>query len=500
MEKNKQLTLWQRWFPNVSVGFFSYRDHLVPIERDIIRSTGKSTQWGIVFSPGRVWSEPTDKGWSRGSFPFVLTGPNYNESHNGIATFVYNDTRISRVRFQIVQEASPWNRFLAWGELEPTMTRIKKSDRELLETRFDEELAARLPILSLADLEQAGTDSQDVVANWPGGQHVSVSGVVVDGRIYRSECKTPMGDFPYCDAMRHGVFSVTKSMGAMLSYLWLAQKYGEEIADYKIVDYLDVTADHSGWEEVTFADALNMVTGVGDLSHDRNSPVNDEDDGSLFTRFSENKRSVKRKLEVVFSGHNYPWGAGEVFRYRTVDTFVLAAAMDSLLKRHEGAQANLWDQLSEEVLRPIGIKVLPILHTVEPDGSRGVPILGAGLYVSIDDVAKITGLLQRGGRHKGRQLLNPTLLDEALTQGLNKGKPTAWKEEGEELRYYLSLWNLSVELGDCVISAPHMVGYGGNLVQLLPHGVTSFYFEDGKSWQLTELARAAHRARWLCVQ
>ena len=49
-----------------------------------------------------------------------------------------------------------------------------------------------------------------------------------------------------------------------------------EIFDYKIRDYLDVTASHAGWEQVTFADALNMVTGVGDKSHSKTSTDNDE--------------------------------------------------------------------------------------------------------------------------------------------------------------------------------------------------------------------------------
>ena len=36
------------------------------------------------------------------------------------------------------------------------------------------------------------------------------------------------------------------------------------ILELKIKDYVTVTAAHDGWERVTFADALNMATGIGD--------------------------------------------------------------------------------------------------------------------------------------------------------------------------------------------------------------------------------------------
>jgi len=69
--------------------------------------------------------------------------------------------------------------------------------------------------------------------------------------------------------MRHGVFSVTKSLGAAVALWRLAQKYGDEVLALKIKDYVPVTAAHDGWERVTFADALNMATGIGDNAPQR---------------------------------------------------------------------------------------------------------------------------------------------------------------------------------------------------------------------------------------
>jgi hypothetical protein len=57
--------------------------------------------------------------------------------------------------------------------------------------------------------------------------------------------------------------------------------------------------------------------------------------------------------------------------------------MDAYLKQREGPNAHLWDMVEREVLRPIGIRHLPKMHTIEADGSRGIPLLGCGLYLSV---------------------------------------------------------------------------------------------------------------------
>ena len=59
------------------------------------------------------------------------------------------------------------------------------------------------------------------------------------------------------------MWSVTKTAAGMLTLMRLAQKYGDEILDYRIRDYLDVTATHDGWDGVTFRHAMSMATGIG---------------------------------------------------------------------------------------------------------------------------------------------------------------------------------------------------------------------------------------------
>src|SRR5215468_10705674 len=88
--------------PGFSVAFFTDGDQLVPVLRDVIPGAR------IILSRGRVWSEPGDGGLSRASFPFVSINEVNNFTHNTIATFVYDDTRVSRLAVQTVQETARW--------------------------------------------------------------------------------------------------------------------------------------------------------------------------------------------------------------------------------------------------------------------------------------------------------------------------------------------------------------------------------------------------------
>src|SRR6185503_5736730 len=76
-----------------------------PVTRGVIGTTMPA----IVVSPGRVWSEPADGGMSRASLPFIVTNPLYNEMYNGVATFLFDDTRVSGFHAQIVQETAPFD-------------------------------------------------------------------------------------------------------------------------------------------------------------------------------------------------------------------------------------------------------------------------------------------------------------------------------------------------------------------------------------------------------
>jgi hypothetical protein len=136
-------------FPALKANFFTYQDHLVPVERNRLLESEKST-WYIILAPGRIWSEPGDNGYSRASFPFTLihSKSNYSQTHNGIATFLFDDKNVSALRFQIVQEAAPQEKFDAWGQADMKYLPSSLPDQIALTQQFVNELAHQTPIRS----------------------------------------------------------------------------------------------------------------------------------------------------------------------------------------------------------------------------------------------------------------------------------------------------------------------------------------------------------------
>ena len=489
-------------FPGVTIEFFSDEEYLVPVVRDLMEPGNSKSFWQIQVEPGKVWSETGDHGFSRASFPFMLTGSVEGEAYNGIATFLYNENSVSNLRYQVVQQSTPYlvkTWFVAWSHIPVDFRPGDVDERARLTAEFRQELAGRIPRRDWSELETkydpallADFDSSiDPVL-------VTTSGLILDGLVYAKPSRTPYGDYPFPEEMRHGVWSVTKSMLGMVAMLRMAQKYGDEVFALKIRDYLDVTADHGGWDEVTFGDALNMATGIGAGS-------NNVDPNNILDGYIEADQDVydawylvpglDEKLAYVFRNANHPWGPGVHARYRDRDIFVLSAAMDSLLKSREGSDADLWHMMTDEVYKPIGIRHMSSKFTAEPDGSRGVPFLGWALFMTVDDIAKVTMLLQNGGRHKGKQILSPTKLAEALYQTEIRGLPTGAVNDFGAHSYHMTFWHTPYTTeSDFDTSVAEMHGWGGMLVCLMPNGMTGFRIGNGGTRSL-EMIEAAERIR-----
>ncbi len=156
----------------------------------------------------------------------------------------------------------------------------------------------------------------------------------------------------------------------------------------------------------------------------------------------------------------------------------------------EGPQADIWDMVFEEVYKPIGIYHAPLMRTVEPDGSRGVPILGYGLYPTVEDMAKVALLIRNNGQFQGRQLLQGEKLAEAILRIEETGLPTG-VTNGSGF-YHLSFWSepyRSSQKGKFMV--PYMSGFGGNRVVFNPNGMISFRFTDSMDYDLLPLVKVA---------
>ncbi len=474
----------QRFFPGFSVGFVAVDGYLVPSERSIIVNPDN---WSLILSPGRVWSEPGDNGRSRASFPFTLGSPpdrqyGAGETHNGVAAFLFDDTSVSSFRFQITQETAPdGDIYDMWGQVPMEYDPGVIDETGDMASSFAQELADQVPVADWSDLK--AMVKSDVLDSFTAGlapDEISAAGIVVDGVVYLQPSRTRSGDYPYPRYMQHGAASVSKSIGAGVAMLWLAEKYGDDVFDLLIADYLDVTADHDGWADVTFGDVLNMATAVGDNSADRMPyDIGTNETGLDYRKFYVAETAIG-KLEAAFAAGNYSWGPNEIVRYTSSQTFVLAAAMDAFLNTREGPDADLWESLSEEVYRPVGIHHMTMMSIPNGDGEGGIPYMASGLRLTIDDVAKIATLLQNSGTHNGEQLLHPTRTSDALCRsGQLAGLPTGKTFADGDQAYHASFWSIAhrTEAGT-YCQVPFMSGAGGITIFIAPNGVSTFVFTD----------------------
>lgn len=170
--------------------------------------------------------------------------------------------------------------------------------------------------------------------------------------------------------------------------------------------------------------------------------------------------------------------------------------MTNFLKAKQGPEADIWEMVLKEVYEPIGIQHAPIMRTHEPDGSKGIPIFGYGLYPTIHDVAKVAALFHNGGRFEGQQLLHAGKLAEALYQTELTGLPTGERNEYGDATYHMSFWSLPYRTDrGAFVLVPYMSGYGGNHVALMPNGMTAFRFADAHIYGVDSMVRVAAAMR-----
>jgi hypothetical protein len=468
-------------FPGVAISFFTDNGDLVPYTQDVIRYGSNNrghSYWDIIVQPGRVWSRLDDGGWSRAAFPFALVNSIEGETHNGLATFLYKDGRVSNLRFQIVQQTAPFyikDGFVAAGLVRATFAPVATDQLSSLKKIYEDDRTDAVPIASWDDLTAKVGSAK--LANFDGVMRagdIVLSGLDYRGTFYLKGCQSAGGQLPWCDRARFGVWSATKALANETALLRLAEKYGPTVFELKIADYWPEAARYPGWDRVRFEDAINMATGIGNGSAKREP--NDTSDGYLDPSYSKwyEARSIQDKVTALLKdGGVYPWGPGQVTRYRDQDMFILGVAMDRFLKSKEGPTANIWSMLQREVFAPIGIHQAPTNRTIEADGSAGHPLMAYGYYPTISDMVLIARLYQNQGKHLDQQILYAPRIRELLAGPNPRGFPTGEKLSVGETTYTNAFWVTSyVASRDCRLFYPRMIGWGGNIVALMPGGLT----------------------------
>ncbi len=461
-------------FPRVDLAFATQGGALVPA--DVFhRRPDPASYWDIRAFEGRLWSSPD--GRDRACFPFRLSCERENESHLGLARFAWDGEQVSELFVELVTETQPDHLpedLDLWGALDAAF----HPRRQTITPRSGKPW----PLHSMAELEGLVPDS---FLDPPAGG--IVSGLAVDGRIYATPIRTRHGPWPFPRAASFGVWSVTKAAFGTTALLRLARLLGPGIADTRIADVLDVTAAHDGWRDVTIRHCLDMATGIGTAGRNASPPDIHVDNVTDRALTGESTRAYQRwyaapsradKLAEAFAAPSYPWGPGTVARYRDQDLFVAGAAMDALWKRHRGDGADLFAMIAEDVFSAIGMETVDINRTIEADGRQGLPLTAFGLFLGLDDVAKLGRLLSNLGNHEGEQLLDRQLAEHCLKCEWTGGLPTGtFTADGREVTYRMAYWQLPMTTRsgrDMRIAT--MRGYGGQVIQPLPNGITCFRF------------------------
>lgn len=494
-----------RLFPSITLHFVSIGAVLAPLERgEMVRESthpGRQSYWRVIPQFGRIWREAADGEWSRAAFPLMLVNDTENDAHQGLATFLYRGESITQLRFQFVQQSTPYlipQHFVAWGSsgvaYDPQLRLAPQPDLQKLQSALGAELASRLPAKPWSELTRTAVPGvldgfgAPLAAKW-----IVMNAVVRDGTIYYSESATPYGPYPYPMEMRFAPRSVLKAIGVPLALLRLAEVYGPYVLNLKVGDYVKV-ADPK-YRRVRFIDAANMATGMGGFGSLRTNP-NDSDDGYIDPNYDDwyLAPSQAEKLQQI-DAHNlpYPWEPGAVMRYRDQDYYLLGAALDAFLKSVRGPQADLWDMLRTEVFAPIGIYHAPVVRTREPNGVEGIAWMSAGYYPTVDELAKIAILYLDKGAHAGQQLLHSQLTAQLLTtedtiressdMTSARGLP---ERSSEELLYKMGFhfYPYTHERTGTRVYVPTMRGSSGNLIALYPNHVVSMRL--AKAWPMPE--------------
>ncbi len=480
-----------RLFPGVQLEFFTLGDVLVPLQRgQMVQETlGGSTAsyWRIIPQLGRVWREPEDGEWSRAAFPIMLVNDTENHAHQGLASFLYRGNQVTGLQLQFIQQTAPYlikQYFVGWGFARAEFAAADATRLGSRQAQVRRELADRLPAKPWSELTRAVPAA--TLEGFGGPLYPKwrvAAALLVAGTLYYMEPDTAYGPYPYPLEMRFGVRSVTKSVFAPLSLLYLAQVYGPWVLTLKIGDY--VPGLDPKWKRVRFLDAADMATGFGGVGSTRSSP-NDIFDGYLGGDYDAwyTAPSLADKIRQINTAlRPYPWDPGTLMRYRDQDYFLLGAAIDAFLKSVRGAGADLGEMVRTEILEPIGIHQAPMVRTREAGGRHGIVWCNAGYYPTLDDLAKIAMLYESFGEHGGQQLLNRTLTEDLMAARdaivknghapVGRARPAA-TDAAENGLYKMGFHFLRYRNGNGTVEyLPSMHGSGDNEVILYPNRMVS---------------------------
>lgn len=491
--------------PAVSINFVQNGSYLIPaVQGEVV--TG-DTYYNYIVGPGRAWTENSDNGWSRASFPFTLVDRNQNCTHQGVMMYLFDATSVSNVRYQITHETCELHQFTMWGQLSAGYTPQPVQNDLALENAEAAEVGNQMPIKPLSALATDYPSANLNLSVFGSGitpSAMSAYGVVYNGVNYVADgtspntgCQTRYGTYAYCYEMRLPSYSTAKSSFASLSMALLTKLYGSSVPNLLLKNYMPEMASSSNWDTapVTFQDAANMATG-NYHSELFESDENGSNTSSFLTAEPYGTAATGKMLYALGYPHHGS-EQGYTWVYHTVDQFLLTQAQTGYLQSQAGPGADLFDTMVNDVYSPMHLNAgtLTTERTDNASAEAGNPTTGRpfgayGLFWTVDDVAKLATFFQNDGAVGGTQLVDRNLMLAAMQRlssdtgvaavsanSLQNGDGT---ESAGGFRYSNGLWAYPTtsQVPGCALRIPFMSGFGGITIAMMPDGATYYYFSD----------------------
>lgn len=485
--------------PDFSFQFIQHGTHLIPLQRQLIATSHPS--WEYLLMPGRVWQENGDNGYNRAALPFALQEVNANCTHNGVMTFLFKDDgSVSKLTYQIAQETCQYFKFNLHGKVNASYQSAAISNAAAIKTAFEQELAARLPVKPLSalatDYPQAGVITANIGSD-QSSSHMTAYGVYYNGVHYTGNCSTRQGDYPFCQQMVLPSYSTAKSVVAGFGLMRLEQKYSGTQRNLAISNYVSECAA-SRWADVSFGQTLDMATG------NYNSAGASVDEGAQSTIdnfFLVGSHQLKIQHACGYTRKAVP---GSQFVYHSSDSYILSRAMQQYYRSLAGSQADYYtDLLVNELWQPLQLSPLTY-NSKRTYDAVAQPWAGYGLSFVSDDLVKLGRFAyQQQGKINGQQLLDATMLQDAMQLGSNGGLPTEPGNGTASSRYRYGFWGYDLSDSTQVSCTnpswvPYMSGFGGIGVVMLPNQMVYYYVSDNSEYGFTKTVKELAKISPVC--
>lgn len=480
--------------PPFRFSFVQHGTHFLPVQRQVVNR--KDAAWDWILSPGRVWNENADNGFSRVALPFALQEKNANCTHNGVMTFLFNDHGVvSNVAYQIAQETCTYFKFNLHGKVAAEYTPTTIPSRADIIRRYEREIAHRLqsrPISALSDdypfaevrISEIGSDQTK--------RHLTAFGVLYQGIHYRGDCVTRFGRYPFCDVMALPSYSIAKTVVSGIGMMRIEQLFEGKQADVPVSRFVP-ECDGEQWQGVTLLNMLDMASGN---FNSVNYLVDERAQQTVDAFFNAGTHEEKIRHSCAYPRKKEP---GTQFVYHTSDTYIVSRMLQQLYQQQAGVDADYFrDLLVADIYQPLHLSPLSF-ESKRTHGKVSQVWGGYGLTLIADDFAKLGKFLgPDNGKINGRAVLSETLLAESMQQTSNIGLPA-----GTASRYQHSVWAYDVSHSEhisCVTPKwiPYLSGYGGIGIVILPNGMIYYYVSDNSEYGFMRSVKELHKISSVC--